>query len=131
EHFAGTVLAIDVSRIDPLQVDQRWDLMCPSGFDILRAKLNPFGPKVGLPGIFEILRRTATLSGERLAQQNRDQADFLITPPVQMFGVTDFDAFDQIVQIGYQHTISILRQLSSEAPFSVNRSRLANAAPKK
>ncbi|HXJ40771.1 MAG TPA: patatin-like phospholipase family protein, partial [Bryobacteraceae bacterium] len=109
-HFTGRILAIDVSRHRPLKVHQHWDLRCPSGFEVLFSKLNPFGPKAELPGIIEILLRTTTLASDRLAQQNREQADFLLVPPVQKFGVTEFEAYEEIVEAGYRHTVSVLEK---------------------
>ena len=112
KHFSGRTLAIDVSKNEPLKVDPRWELMCPSGVEVLRAKLNPFGPSPGLPGILQVLFRTTTLASDRLSQQNREQAGFLLIPPVERFGLTDFDDFDEIVEIGYRYTISVLEKAS-------------------
>jgi len=65
-----------------------------------------------MPGILEVLFRTATLASDRLAQQNREQADFLLVPPVEKFGLTDFDHFDEIVEIGYRYAIGVLEKAS-------------------
>jgi predicted acylesterase/phospholipase RssA len=110
-HFSGKIFAVDVSTYDALLVGKRWDLLCPSGFEILFDKLNPFTPKADLPNIFEILHRTATLSSGRQARQARAQADVLITPPVERFSVADFDSFDEIVEMGYRNTLEVLEAL--------------------
>jgi len=110
-HFSGSVIAIDVSRQEPLVVDSRWEMKCPSGLDILRDKFRLLGPKLGLPSIFEVLRRTVTLASERQAQLARLNADLLITPPVSTFGLTEFTAFDRIVELGYRHTVRLLEEL--------------------
>ncbi|MCI0366386.1 MAG: patatin-like phospholipase domain-containing protein [Phycisphaerales bacterium] len=110
EHFSGTLIAIDTSKHKPLFVDGRWDLTCPSGFEILKSKLDPFQPPGGLPSILEILRRSATLASERHAARARTQADLLIAPPVEKFSITDFACFDEIVENGYRHTVTLLKE---------------------
>src|SRR5262249_36641916 len=91
KYFSGSVIAIDVSRDKPLIFDNRWDGRCPSGFEILKETLVGRGAKTGLPNIFEVLLRTATLSSGRQVRHARDQADLLLTPPVESFGFMDFD----------------------------------------
>src|SRR5439155_14996081 len=90
------------------------------GFEIFRGKLNPFTRAVALPGILEILRRTATLASERQAHRAREQADLLITPPVAKYRVTDFDRFDAIVEQGYRHTMLELQALESNPDMMKN-----------
>lgn len=111
ENFSGAVLAVDVSARAPLQVDRRWDSQTPSGWQLLLNRLNPFTPNFDLPSIFEVLHRTASLSGESLLRQTRSQADFLIRPSVARYRIADFEALDTIVEIGYRETIKELEAL--------------------
>ncbi len=115
QRFSGNILAIDVSRPEPLVVDSRWEMKSPSGFEILRNGFGRARKRVGLPNIFEVLRRTITLASERQAQQARPQADLLFAPPVWMFRLTDFASFDRIVEIGYRYTIEALTDLEKNS----------------
>jgi NTE family protein len=110
-HFSGSVIAIDVSEDKPLIFDNRWDGRCPSGFEILKERLTGGGTNPGLPNILEILLRTATLASGRQARLAREQADLLLTPPVESFGFMDFDEFDRIVKSGYEYTAQLLQNL--------------------
>jgi NTE family protein len=114
EHFSGAVVAVDVSTRIPLKVDAKWNAQTPSGWRLLWNRLNPFGRKSGLPGIFDVLNRTATLHSELQLRHTRDAADLLITPAVAAFRLADFHAIDALVQIGYDDTMAALARLRSD-----------------
>jgi predicted acylesterase/phospholipase RssA len=88
--------------------------MCPSGFELLRERLNPFRPNPQMPSIVEVLLRTTTLASEGHARRARGKANLLLTPPVEMYRFTDFNNFDAIVEKGYRYTISRLEQLDKD-----------------
>jgi NTE family protein len=121
-HFSGSVIAIDVSMEKPLIFDSRWDQRCPSGFEILKERFARGGTNPGLPNIFEIMLRAANLASGRQARYARDQADLLLTPPVESFSIMDFDEFDRIVDTGYQYTVQLLRDLE-RSPEGLNKLR--------
>ncbi len=109
--FSGTLIAIDVASYNPLRYGSKYELQCPSGFEILWDKIKPFGKREPIPNILEILFRSATLSSQLHGRKSRDKADLLITPPVQHFKVTDFERFDEIVDAGYRHTMQVLEEI--------------------
>jgi predicted acylesterase/phospholipase RssA len=113
-HFSGSTIAVDVAAYSQIRYGQKYEMQCPSGFEILRDKLNPFATKEPVPNILEILFRAATLSSQLHGQQSRETADLLITPPVQQFSVTDFDLFDELVEAGYRHTMSVLEATAKD-----------------
>ncbi len=113
-HFSGPVVAVDVSNRNPLTVDARWDLATPSGFRILLRRLNPFGRDSGLPSIMEVWNRTITLSSELQQRLMREQADLLVTPPVEEFGMFDVKLIDAIVERGYRQTRTMLEALRDD-----------------
>ena len=102
-HFSGSLIAIDVACRSRLRYGSKYELQCPSGFEILWDKINPFARKEPIPNIMEVLFRAATLSSELHGRQWRERADLLITPPVQNFKVTDFARFDEIVDTAFRH----------------------------
>jgi NTE family protein len=117
DHFSGKFFAIDVSKYHPIAVDNRWNLMCPSGFELLRARLHPFRPKPQMPSIVEMLLRTITLASEGQSRRAREKANLLLTPPVEMYPLLNFNDFDAIVEKGYRYTISALEQLDKDRKF--------------
>ena len=61
-----------------------------------------------MPGIFEILYRTATLSSDRLLKQTLDRVDFLMVPPVGQFSIASLGKMEQIIDTGYRYAIKQL-----------------------
>jgi predicted acylesterase/phospholipase RssA len=110
ERFAGNLIAVDVTAYSPIRFSAAYELQCPSGFEILWNKINPFTKTEPIPSIMEILFRTATLSSQLRARQLRDTAELLITPAVQRYEVTEFDRFHELVETGYRHTVEVLEQ---------------------
>jgi predicted acylesterase/phospholipase RssA/CRP-like cAMP-binding protein len=119
--FSGPTIAVDVSTGHPMRMDPKWELTCPSGFEILWSKINPFGSRAEIPGIFEILYRTMNLSTQARLLQTRDQADWLIEPPVKDFGITDFKAFETLVEMGYRHTVELIEEMKRNPELAVSR----------
>ena len=83
-----------------------------------------------MPSIVEMLLRTATLASERQSRRARGKADLLLTPPVEIHGVTDFNDCEAIVNKGYRYTVSVLEQLEKtpEGIAAIRGSRKARAA---
>ena len=110
KHFGGHLIAVDVTAYSPIRYGAVYECRCPSGFEILWNKLNPFTKTEPIPSIMEILFRTATLSSQLRARELRDTAELLITPAVQSYEVTDFNRFYELVDTGYSHTMELLEQ---------------------
>jgi NTE family protein len=115
EQFSGAVLAVDVSTRVPLKVDAQWNGQTPSGWRLLWNRLNPLAQSFKLPGIFDVLNRTAMLHSELQLRHTRGEADLLITPSVAAFRLGDFESIDALVQIGYTDTVSALERLSGDS----------------
>ena len=114
QHFSGTVSAIDISAFEPLQMDSRWDRACPSGFDIFWNKFKPFSAALHAPNILEILVRTLDMTCRAQIQRCRLQANWLIEPPVSDCKLTDFGLFDRMVEVGYQHGVTLLEEITTQ-----------------
>lgn len=72
---------------------------------------NPFVQTVKVPSIGDINERLSWISSERLKRDIVDnKVDLFLKPPVQDFGVLEFDKFDEIVQIGYEHAKPLVAQ---------------------
>lgn len=115
EHFSGALIAIDVIANSEISFGDKYEAQCPGGFELLMDRLNPFGEKHAHPSIMEVMFRSAVLSSQRQARIWRDRTDLLIQPPVQKFKVTDFDAFDQVVEAGYLHAVQVLEKTPTYA----------------
>jgi NTE family protein len=69
------------------------------------------------PPIVSILMRSATISSEEQDRQQAQNADLVIAPPLGDIEIRDWKAFDQTVEIGYEHAVKAL----SKAPFPPRR----------
>lgn len=97
EFCEGTVIAVDVGPGSPIPVDIEYEEM-PSPWRILWDRVNPFGRPVRVPGILEILVRTATVSNASQHGLVDEIADLVLRPPVQSYGLLDFAAIDSIIE---------------------------------
>ena len=108
DRYTGAVVAVDVNPMASMTVPADIDEV-PSGWGVLWNRINPFATPLKVPGIFEILYRTATLSSDRLAKRTHGRTDFLLTPPVSHFRVLEFDALEEIAEIGYRDAVTALK----------------------
>lgn len=94
----GKVIAIDVSsrRTFTVQYDE-----LPSPWAILRDKLIPGKRKYRVPGVISVLMKSAEIGTAAKVRELAEDADLLLRPPVDQFGLTDIGSFDQIVEAGY------------------------------
>ena len=100
------VIAVEVSA----EADLTTGLDCetsPGVSKLLWQGLNPGNSPHKVPRIFDILMRSATLGSTRAAEKERRQVSLLLSPPIEAFGMTEWPAFDRLVDIGYR---------SSQAP---------------
>jgi len=56
----------------------------------------------GNPSIISILMRSGTVGSEAQRRIVREQADYLIEPPMPDIGLRDWKKFDQAIQEGYE-----------------------------
>ena len=95
----GTVIAAEVS------VEEDAQFCCeriPRVGELLRDRLLR-RRKIRFPSLMEVALRASMLhsaSGERLAL---DDADLALRPPIDGFGLMNFDALDPLVEVGYQY----------------------------
>ncbi len=56
----------------------------------------------GTPSIVSILMRSGTVGSEAQRRIVREQADYLIEPPMPTIGLRDWKKFDQAIKEGYE-----------------------------
>ena len=94
---SGPIIAVDVSRdraVGPELLAQH-------------AK-ETWYKQIMRPPIISILMRSATISSEEQDRLQRESADLLLAPPLGDIEIRDWKAFDQAVEIGYQHARTAL-----------------------
>jgi len=108
--LVGRVIAVDVSsrRIYKVNYDE-----VPSPWSILCKRLLPGCQPPRVPSVLSVLMKAAEIGTMAKIRELGEQADLLLRPPVSRFGLTDVRSFDQIVEVGYEHT---RRRLASWPP---------------
>ena len=98
----GFVIMVNVSPDEDLRIADEHKI-CPSNMEILWSFINPLKKKIVFPRIHDIMMRTITVGSARELTRTSKAADFSFRPPVDHFGLLEFDAIDEIVDVGYRY----------------------------
>ena len=71
---------------------------------------------VEAPTILDIMTRAVTLTSARRARFVEREADYYLAPPIDGFGMLEFERIDEIVEVGYRHAIATLTPRRGELP---------------
>ncbi|MEO8027586.1 MAG: cyclic nucleotide-binding and patatin-like phospholipase domain-containing protein [Bryobacteraceae bacterium] len=99
----GEIIAVDVSPPNDLLVT------CEDRVSLGFLEFIARRKKHSLPNLFEILMRTGFLSSIHHREVMAADADLLIHPPMNSFGLLEWDKLDTLVEIGYRVTREKLR----------------------
>ena len=98
----NSVIAVNVSAVDDLRFPPSG---IPSEWRIFWNKLLPFARPVLVPGLAAIVMRTLLLaSANRTALVERD-ADLVLKPPLEAYGLLEFKKIHAIAEVGYRYTL--------------------------
>jgi predicted acylesterase/phospholipase RssA/CRP-like cAMP-binding protein len=75
----------------------------PSPWSMLRRRLLPVGPRISAPGVVATMIKAAEIGSLARMRRLGEQADLLLEPPVDRFSLTNVDAFDALVETGYEY----------------------------
>ena len=109
----GLVIAVDASS--PRHGRKAYSFgPAVSGWGVLRQRLNPFRPAPAVPSLLGSLMRVLGVNSLYRAEAVRPLADLIIRPPVRGIGLLEFDAYAEIIEIGYQAARQALAEWSPE-----------------
>jgi predicted acylesterase/phospholipase RssA len=108
----GRVIALDVSPKVDLTHKQAFPESL-SGWRLLGRRVNPFMKTMEVPPLASVLMRTTLLGSSSKQNLMARQADLVIRPPLEEFGLLEFKSFDRIVEIGYKHALEQLEAWSA------------------
>ncbi len=113
----GPVIVVDVSPAVDLRADCE---RVPSPWQMVRSRLVS-RKRPSMPGIVDILMRATTLTSARVASSVRGDADLYLHPPVESYGLLEFEAIEKIAEDGYAYAMSQIESLGGpEGIFSSN-----------
>lgn len=102
ERCAGPIVAIEASDMNDLDAS---GLSAPSLFNHFKKRWIGTGDERSFPSVLEILMRSLLLGSIRHVKKAKTQVDLMLSPPVDQFGLLEFDAIDKIVEAGYQYGV--------------------------
>ncbi|MEO7087031.1 MAG: cyclic nucleotide-binding and patatin-like phospholipase domain-containing protein [Gemmatimonadaceae bacterium] len=109
QRFDGNIVAVDVSPVEDVRADPVYKI-CPSSWQFLGNRMNPFAERIKIPGIFEILGRCATLTSVQQTDALRRQADLYVHPPTEPFSMFDWGKVSELSRVGYSTAVAALQQ---------------------
>lgn len=81
-----------------------------SGWRILYHRLNPFAKKLRSPSIIGTIMRSTEINGLHRAKADENLVDLMIKPDVKRFSALNYDAYQAIIQTGYESAFEALRE---------------------
>jgi len=81
-----------------------------SGWRILFSRINPFAKSLRSPSLTGVILRSIEINSVQRAREDESYVDLMIYPDVKQFGITEYDKFEAIAQIGYEAALGPLRE---------------------
>jgi NTE family protein/lysophospholipid hydrolase len=108
----GPVIAVEVSPESELAFDNP---EFPSPWQLVWDRVSPTTDRVKVPNILAIMMRTIVVGSEQKSREVKMDADLCLHPPVDSYGLLEFEPLADIARVGYEHTKSRLEELKNEA----------------
>lgn len=103
----GHICAVDVSPGRDFTL-QTMESEAPSPWQLLWWRLNPFVETPNVPGMLQIMVRSATLSNLSGIEAMKNHIALYLNLPMQNVGMLDWNSIDKLVELGYEHTMKEL-----------------------
>ena len=107
--YAGIVIGSDVAPVKDLEFDPSMKEF-PTLWSVLRQRLNPSNEPPRVPNILQILFRTSVLSAIHHQRVTQGDADVILRPPTDEYGIMQFEAIDEIVDAGYRYASEAIKE---------------------
>lgn len=98
----GRVIAVDVGLADKTRKLTPFDYYI-SGWRSLWQRINPWAAAPQFPTIGEVLLRSISITNAQTTSLTKRIVDLYLGPPVQSFGLMDFDKITVLAGIGYEY----------------------------
>jgi predicted acylesterase/phospholipase RssA/CRP-like cAMP-binding protein len=86
----------------------------PSPLQFLRSRILPFATRIEVPHIVDVLIRTTDVSSSQKTRDVRRNADVCLRPPIDAYGVLQFESLDEIAEVGYRYAKAKMEELRGE-----------------
>jgi NTE family protein len=85
----------------------------PSPWGYLWNRIRPFGNRFQTPNIAGVLMRASEVGSHQKTEEAKRDADLCLRPPIDEFGVLEFQSIDRIVETGYRYASEKLEQIKN------------------
>ncbi len=86
----------------------------PSPWQFLRSRILPFAARIEVPHIVDVLMRTTDVSSSQKTRDVKRNADVCLRPPIDAYGVLQFESLDEIAEVGYRYAKAKIEELRGE-----------------
>jgi predicted acylesterase/phospholipase RssA len=86
----------------------------PSPWKFLRSRILPFSKRIEVPNIADVLMRTTDVGSSQKTREVKKDADLCLRPPIDGYGVLEFESLDEIADVGYRYAKEKLAALRSD-----------------
>jgi NTE family protein/lysophospholipid hydrolase len=86
----------------------------PSPWQFLRSRILPFATPIEVPHIVDVLIRTTDVSSSQKTRDVKRNADVCLRPPIDAYGVLQFESLDEIAEVGYRYAKAKMEELRGE-----------------
>ena len=97
----GSVVVVDVSPQKGLTVDPQIT-KAPSSSSVIWSRINPLKETIHVPSVLAIMTRTIMLGSTQSSQEVAKQSDLYIRPPIDDFGIFEWNSLDKLAEVGYE-----------------------------
>ncbi len=106
----GRVIGVDLGSNKPRRYDNE---EVPGSLTLLRDRLRPRAKRrYRLPDLSALLMNVTVLYSTSRQRQVRQLIDLYFNPPLQRIGMLQWQRFDELVQLGYEHACDVLANQS-------------------
>ncbi len=103
----GPVIVVNVTVKQDFKVYRK---RFPSPWTVLAKQIVPFLQPVTIPKIWNIWMKLSTLTSNHQANLIAKQADVYFQPPLEQFGLFEFERIDEIVETGYHYAMQEIQK---------------------
>lgn len=108
----GRVILADVGSRENLTTDRSRP---PTPWSVLLDRFRPPERRSTFPGMLEILSRITTIGSAAKVNALTLAADLYLKPALGGHGPFDFEALDELVELGYRRTLELLEETATKA----------------
>ena len=111
ERTRGTLIVVDVGSEHEFVFNLP---EFPSPWQFLRSRIFPFAARIDVPHIVDVLIRTTDVSSSQKTRAVKRDADVCLRPPIDAYGVLQFESLDEIAETGYRYAKAKVEELRSD-----------------